>query len=528
MRNITNKTSEILQILPKNTLFFILILIFIMPLTIFAEEIDYSSWQADSPKIQLQKEGKDDQIGLGRLFVPKMTKSELEPTYQVYKDGKVIKSDCTTGTSVFLEPGNYTVELGSSEIDKYLIKEQVTIKDQDTAILPVTWSGLIIRFIDKNRNFLREPYEIFRLGDYEKRLGMNYSADEDEPDARQNTWLLPHGYYKIIKYGEAPKTFVNFSTVQLEKGKLVVVTIVMDSNERTFVGSGVLPELSQKLKTKDWTRYTSLDASFNLTSNNATEQDEHIYTANFIANPENNFKLDKFPYYFNSDQDLSIGFNKESNQDLRVNTNSLQANVTFIYYLLKSIGVYSRVRFDGSILPSNYYFDSVQNTVWKRDKEGNIDTLRNVDKVEINPAVFPVKFEEGFGISLRLMNDPSRDLRFNTGFGLSQNINSDVYEQDKNNKNQFNELETIYLSGLEASLAGDFQFVDNLTYIVELYTLYPFDKDRTQSYRFENSISLRLTSIFSLDYSLNLEKSETKDWLVQNHNLSLNVTFISF
>lgn len=510
----------------QNTIFIFILMLFVLQIQAYAEIDD--SWQADSPQIQLEKEGRDDQVGLGRLFVPKMTTSELEPPYKIFQNGKVVKTDCKTGESVFLDPGKYEVVLGSSEIDKYKIKKEVTIENQGTHILPVTWSGLIIKIIDRNRNFLREPYEIYRLGDYDAGLGVEYSADEDEPDERQQTWLLPSGYYKIIKYKESPKTFVNFTTVQLDKGKLVVVTIVMDSSERTFVGSGVLPELSQKLKAKNWTRYTSLDASFNLTSNNATEQDEHIYNANLIANPENNFKLDKFPYYFNSDQKLLIGFNKETNQDLKVNTNSLQINATFIYYLLKSIGVYSRIRFDGSMLPTNYYFESAQDTVYKVSKDGIIDTLFNVDKVEITPAVFPVKFEEGFGLSLRILNSPAQDLKFNTGFGLSQNINSDVYEQDKNNKNLFNELETIYLSGLEASLSGDFQFAGNLTYVIELYTLYPFDEDRTQSYRFENSISLRITSIFSLDYSLNLEKGETKDWLVQNHNLSLNVTFISF
>lgn len=522
-----NKVSQIIRS-HKKILLVLPLLICLVYAPLSAKENKFSSWQADSPQIQFEKEGVDDQIGLGRVFVPMMTKSELEPSYDIYQNGEVVKQDVHTGRSVFLKPGNYTIKLGSSEISKYLIKKQITIKEQETIILPVTWTALVVRIIDKNRNFIRQPYEIYFLEDYNASLGMEYSADEDEPDERQQTWLLPAGFYKLIKYGESPKTFVNFSTVQLEQGKLTVLTIVMDSDANVFVGSGILPEQSKKLKAKHWTRYTSLDVSFNLTSNNATEESDHVYSANFIANPENNFKLDKFPYYFNSDQELSLGWNKESNQDLRVNTNSLKANAQFIYYLIESLGVYSRVRFEGAILPENYYFDSTQDSVIRIHADGTSDTLYQIDKVEIDPAIFPVNFEEGFGLSLRILNDPSRDLKLNSGFGLSQEINDDVFEQSSNIKSIFNELENVNLSGIEVSLSGDFQVTNNLTYTVDFYTLYPLDKDRKQSYRFENSLSLRLTSIFSLDYALNLEKGESKDWLVQKHNLSLSLTFISF
>ncbi len=501
----------------------------LFPINTSAQPINpYSTWYADDPQIQLEKEGEDDQIGMGRVFVPAMSKPKLEPGYSIYQDGKMIESNCPVGKSVFLKPGKYTLYIGSATSNTQQIKEEVLIENGQTVIVPVNWSGLIIKIIDQNRDYLREPYEIYAIDNYKESIGMKYSADEDEPGEEQETWCLKPGLYKVIKYKEAPKTFINFSTIQLLPYELSIMTIVIDNTTRNFIGAGILPEMTELGKEKVWKKYTSITGNFFLSSDNSTEKNKNTTNITLGSKLENELKLDKFPHYFNTKQILNIGFSKEQNQDFRIYSNNLQIPTTYIYYFVKSFGIYSRFRIDASIFPTNYYYASEKDTIKKYYTNGNIDILTNTDKVKISPMFFPIKLEEGLGLNLSVIKTNRSDLNIKTGFGLSQTFNNDVFEQDKNDSKRFNELESVYLNGIEGSVSGDFRISNNVTYIFEIYTLQPFEKDRKQTYRIENTITFRISSFISLDYTLSLNKDETKAWTVQNHNLSLNFTFISF
>ncbi|MEA2103417.1 MAG: hypothetical protein U9P79_02085 [Candidatus Cloacimonadota bacterium] len=497
-----------------------------------ADDYGYNStWNTDPAKIQLEKEGVDDQIGLGRIFVPAISEKEQEPSYYIYQDGQIVKSECLIGKSVFVEPGEYTVVLGSADTKKNLIHKKITVTNEGTTIVPVTWSGLIVRIIDESRSYLREPYEIYQLREYSESIGMKYSADEDEQGEKQDTWLLKPGIYKIIKYKETPKTYINFTTVRVLESELTEITIVMNSNDN-FIGAGILPEMVDMFKKREWQRYTSLSGSFMLTSDNTASKDGNNTNITLSTNLENEIKLDKFPYYFDSGQNLSLGFSKEQNQDFRVYSNRIQIPTQFIYYLIESFGIYSRFRLETNIFPNTSYFSSEMATVYKCNVKGDtIDILTNINDIQTAPSFMPVNLEEGFGLNVRLIRSSSRsDLTIKAGLGLSQTFNNDVYEEittSSDSTRKFQELESINLSGIEATVNGDFKLSNNITYNIELYTLYPFDENRSQRYRAENTIDFRFSNFLSLNYTLTLSKGD-KDWTVQNHNLSLDLTFISF
>ena len=513
----------------KLIIFLILITAFYLPINASVDPNNpYDSWFADDPQIQLDKEGVDDEIGFGRIFIPAMSKPELEPQFSVHQNGEITGIGHPVGKSCFLKPGQYTILFGSSEDNTQRIEKDIKIEEGETKIIYPDWSGLIIKIIDQNRDYLRESYEIFDIPDYHP-IGMAFSADEDEPGEYQDTWILKPGLYKIVQQGEPYNTYTNFTTIRLLPGELTTTTIVLDNTNRNFVGAGIIPEIAELKKAQIWNVYTSLKGSFLLISNNEDTKDENVTTITLISKLENQIKLDKFPHYFASQQILNLGLNKGHNEDFRISSNNIQIPTTYIYYFVKSFGVYGRLRIDTRLFPSKYYFEATQDTIYKCSADGDtLDILTDIDELQTAPMFFPISLEEGIGLNITLLKRNRSNLNLKGGLGLSQTINNDVYEQDSDNSKIFSRLKTVDLKGIEGSVSGDFRITNNINYFFEVYTLYPFDEQRSQIFRLENTFNFRISRFISLDYTLALNRDESKDWVVQKHNLSIDVTFISF
>ena len=492
-------------------------------------EEKYKTWYAPEPLRQLEEEGIDDQLGMGRIFVPAMSDPQLEPEYLIFQNGKIVRDRCPVGQSIFMDPGTYTLVVGSAIHEDQNVEINITLKAGQTKIIEPIWGGLIVKIIDENRDFLREPYEIYAINDYINSIGTKYSAEEDEPGEKQETWLLKPGVYKVIKYGESPKTYTNFTTIRVMEGVLEELTIVLNSSTDNFIGAGILPEMKESDLKHAWNYYTSIKGNFLLSSDNSANKDESTTNITLSAKLDNEIKYDEFPYYFNSRHNLNIGFTKEQDKDFRIYSNSLELQPTFIFYFIRSLGVYARLRVESSVFPTKFYFTASQPFIYKVNTEGDtVDTITDEDNVQISPMLYPLNLEEGIGLNLTVFNTNTSNLYIKTGLGLSQTINSNVYEQNGAQTNVFNELESVSLRGFEGTVDGDFRITNNINYVFEFYTLYPFEKDRKQIIRLDNTFSFRISSYVSLDYTITIKQEEAKDWTLVDHNLSLGLTIISF
>lgn len=507
----------------------ITMLIFSLSSILIAQpNLPFETWLADPPETQLDKEGLDDEKGLGRIFVPAMSRPEYEPTYMVIQENNIVKDACMVGQSVFLSPGTYTIVIGSAVDDEDKIRKEVTLAQGETKIVYPDWSGLIVKIIDENRDFLRESYEIFDINTYQS-MGMRYSADEDEPGEYQDTWLLVPGMYKIVKYGEPFNTFRNFTTVRLIPGELSTITIVMDSETGNFIGAGMLPEIAELTQEQIWNVYTSLSGGLLLSSDNEVDEDETQTNITLNARLENEVRLDRFPHYFNAKQIVSVGLNKEEGREFRIYANDLQLPNTYIFYFIEQFGIYTRFRFETKPFTTKHYFSEAQDTLYIYDSEGQlIEILRNTDEIETAPVFHPLRFEEGLGFNYTALKTSRASLNLKAGFGFSQTLNNDVFKQDPENPKIFREQESVYLEGIEASITGDFRVFRNLNYFGELYTLYPFEEDLTQVVRWDNKFTFRISRFVAVDYTLSFVQDETKDWTVHRHDLSVNLSIISF
>ncbi|MDW7679016.1 MAG: hypothetical protein SCK70_00500, partial [bacterium] len=191
----------------KNTIFTVAVFLYFVN-SIIAQQAGQYSWIASPPQYQLDEEGLDDVKGLGRVFLPAMTNPDFEPVYTVMQADTIVKVQ-KMGKSVFLRPGKYTIIYGSGALGQ-MMRKSIDILAEETRIIEPDWSGLTIRIIDETRNWLKEPYELYRLPDGEP-MGIGYGADEQLGEYLQ-TWILSPGLYKMVKLGEHFNTYTNFST----------------------------------------------------------------------------------------------------------------------------------------------------------------------------------------------------------------------------------------------------------------------------------------------------------------------------
>jgi len=122
-----------------------------------------------------------------------------------------------------------------------------------------------------------------------------------------------------------------------------------------------------------------------------------------------------------------------------------------------------------------------------------------------------------------------------TGFGLRQDFNNGVYElsdsyTDSSNieHRTYQEQDTDYTTGLEASLVGSFQLPFNLSYTTNADFLFPFNKNDSNVLEWENTISLKLLKYISIDYKLKLENKKPEigsEYIMENHSLFLRITY---
>jgi len=459
-------------------------------------------WIAPSPQTQLDMEAMDDVKGLGRLFLPAMTNPDFEPVYTVSVNDTVIQFQ-KMGRSVLLRPGMYTITYGSGTIDQ-LMKKTIDIKAEETRILQPDWSGLTIRIIDEARDWLKEPYELYRLPEAEN-YGIGYGADEQLGENLQ-TWILRPGIYKIIKLGEHVNTYVNFATVRLVPGELTQFTIVMDSETKNFFGAGILELGAEAKRIKNWNIYSALYGSFTLNRANDVTTKKQQTSMAFVAQLEYHIKYSTPRHYFLARGLMEEGWNKQRQQSsFRSYLDNIRLKNLYIYYFLSGLGIYSRVFVETNLFKTTYYYDEPK-TAELYDEQGNLfETRYNVDKVVVSPNFSPLELKEGIGFNLVLKKSLRANFNIRMGMGFRQNINWKLYAQSETNDTIFNKKISTYLHGPEASLIGNYRIFRNMMITSELDMLIPSGGNNKLVYDWENNINVRLSKNFSIDYALRIK-----------------------
>jgi len=492
----------------------------------YAQQQKKYNWIAPAPRVQLDMEAMDTIKGLGRLFLPAMTNPDFEPIYIVTQNDTVVKEQ-KMGNSVWLRPGRYTVTFGSGNLDQ-MMKKVIDIEAEETRIIEPDWSGLTIRIIDETREWLKEPYEIFRLPERES-YGIGYGADEQLGENLQ-TWILKPGLYKIIKLGEHVNTYVNFATVRLLPGELTQYTIVIDSDTKNFMGAGILELGTETRKIKNWSIFSALYGSLTLNRANDVTSEEQLTSMAFVAQLDYSIKYSTQKHYFLSRGLMEEGWNMQRRQTMfRSYLDNLRLKNIYIYYFLPGLGFYGRLFLESNLFGTTYYYDK-PTTIHFYDQQGNLKrTSEGVKKIIVSPSFSPFELKEGIGINLILAKSLRASFNVRGGMGFRQNINWELYAKNATNDTTFYKKPSSFLRGPEAALIGTYRIRKDMMITSELDMLIPSDTKNKLVYDWENNLNFRISKNISIDYKLRIKKDPSITSYVQyEHILLLRYSYILF
>jgi len=464
------------------------------------------NWIAPPPKVQLDMEGMDNIKGLGRLFLPAMTNPDFEPVYTVSKDDSIIKEQ-KMGRSVWLRPGTYTITFGSGSLNQ-LMKKVIDIEAEETRIIEPDWSGLTIRIIDETREWLKEPYELYRLPERES-FGIGYGADEQLGE-KLVTWILRPGLYKIVKLGAHVNTYVNFATVRLLPGELTQYTIVLDSDTKNFLGAGILELGVGSHKIKNWSLFSALYGSFTLNRANDVTSKEKRTSMAFVAQFDYHIKYSTPRHYFLAQGLVEEGWNMQRQQSsFRSYLDNVRLKNIYVFYFVNWLGCYGRLFVETDLFRTTIYYDEPK-TIRLYDERGVLqETQSNVTKFVASPNFSPLILKEGFGINLLMMKSLRANFNVRAGMGYRQNINWKLYAEDEQDATKFFRKPSSYLQGPEAAFIGNVRLLRNMMVTSELDVLFPSGTNKNLVYDWENNFNLRLSKNISVDYTVRLKRDQS-------------------
>lgn len=508
-------------------------LILLFSLNLFAEN-SYKHWIQPSPSEQLDLEGIDDKKGVGRIFVPAMTDPENEPFYFIYKKNKLVKSR-RMGTSTFLLPGFYTLKYGSGD-PAQLMSQSIEVYKENIAYPKINWSGLTVKLIDENRNSIDNRYEIFKMNNAES-YGFGYGARE-EVGEHLSTWILQPGTYKITLNGKSFNTYTDFTTVELIKGELIQLTIVVNSESGHLIGSGILNQEENILLNTPSKLSTALHLNANASSDNSTDKNHPSTRISLIGQLDNKYIYEKNPFHIISKDLFDLGISKETDTDFRISADNISLRNTGIYYFSRFFGAYSRVDLQSHFFKEKVYSQDGGDFMKLSVSGDTLAIYNQVKSIDVKPSFYPISIKEGLGFNFRILNHPQANLNLRSGFGMRQDIYRDVYsfirtihdETDQyDNFNIYQQNKSNYQEGIEISVLGNFQLLREVSYNTNADILFPFDKQSSKSIDWEQTLNLKLFKYLSVDYRFNISyNKDVSDWFVLNQNLFLRITYFLY
>ncbi len=499
-----------------------------LALSSYAQKVEpqVETWLAPPPDQQLYKEGFDDQKGMGRIFVPAMTTPANEPLYAVFNDSGLV-GEKVMGSSFFIEPGHYTVILGTGNIEQRIHRE-VDVKREATVIIEPTWCSLTIEVIDESRNNFRQDLQIFDAA-----TGASYgilSSINPELGEQLQTLVLQPGLYKVVARGRDYNTFINFSTVLLEPGTYTPFTIVVNSVTGDFTGAGILQRTSQLTKLKYWKVYGALNGNVILTADNLSSRSVRT-NLSLLARLDNRLLFDRFPHYYLSSNLMDLGVLKQQNAQFVINQDRLQLQNTYVYFLLSWLGGYGRLEANTHAMPTLVLFNTPQNLMLL-DPNGNLEERKfGIKSFQTAPSIYPLGLKEGLGINVTPLKRFNARLSLRTGFGLRQNWNSNVYHQTRSvgDTLYYQRSEDATQRGLESSVVSNLSFFQNLVITTELDLFFPFTGDTRAVVDLQNFTSMGLTKHITLEHTIRLQKNALLyNYVVEEQLMSIRFSYFLF
>lgn len=465
------------------------------------------TWLAHPPTVQVEREAQLRTVMGGGIFVPTMSGGLSEPKYQVYDASGKVVSEAATGTTSYVPAGHYTVHVGTP-VTRDNLEFDVNVVEGNTTLIPVEWSGLIVKVVNDRGTTIRGNYEIVSLPE-RSYIGLGTGALINEGE-RLNTWLLWPGQYMIISAGEGYQARKNFITIDLDPGELSRVTLVLDEDTGDIMGGGEIEVIEDEPLERWWWAGVLIGGSirFNHTKDVVGKAPGQLLDVSAFL--ESYFSLAKYSHYLYTRLNAEIGgtIRFEENRPFITTVDELYFELLYSYRLVDWFGPFVRFAFESNMAPS-YQEKNTPYTIEKLNKNGDVvASIPDQLDIKLSPPFSPITINTGVGGRFDVTLGSWMKFSSRIGIAYRKVIARDLYVALSTD----NETSTIRLLpvsdnaqfGAEAAITLDLTPLRWFTLKTDLSLIEPFDDYKNPVVDLDIDAAIRLSSIASLSYTLRL------------------------
>jgi hypothetical protein len=472
--------------------------------------------------------------GMGALLVPTLTRSSQEPIVLVFQGEDRVASG-RTGERIILPPGRYRVLVGHGPLDRRASRDADVAEGVSTP-LPAFFGAVRVQLVNEEAQPVEGEY-IIKNTDTGQVFGPAEAGGADDPPPR--TWLLPPGQYSLALGSDADAEHASAFAVQAggvmryrivtSDGEELIRTELTDRDARAepsiwrlrwvLGGTGALSMRDDTL--------TGFDGGA-LLVDGFTRFEGGVDTQNHLA------------LVTASVAQSLIGLDSERGADMPLRTLNSEAELELLYSLRLSriFGPYVRGIGRTSFFREQFV-PATAVTVFTRDEAGTLigqeDYGPNERVITFSP-LSPTSLQAGVGLGLTAVDNKIATLMVRGGpAGRMAFYREGRYVEsvldDTVNMVRLDDREGF---GGELTAVGGLRLGRYVNYETRFDSFIPkeqiFDDEEFRPiFRWDNTVSLRLSTIAQLVYSFSLRREEVvfEDLQTAQH-LALRLQYIVF
>ncbi len=474
-------------------------------------------WPAGTIKSQMDQDGTMIPFGKGAVFVPAMTTGLDEPPVEVLR-GEKRMAEGTTGARILLDPGTYTLRIGSGA-SQQRITVQATVKEMSTTVIPVSWAALSVHVVDVTYASIRSSYELIRTSDREY-MGLGFGTDEQAGEPI-STWVLTPGLYKIVRVGDNYRARRDFVTVRLLPGKHTHFLLVLDEDTGEFAGGGEVPpeELFRPQDGFFGSLVAGGDVTMNVRNNIPGLPDGYALSGRGFIDGRFSLELFSNPLILRVQVESGVATTPESPVQKTIDRADFDA--LYLYRIEPWIGPYVRFGVETNLFPGERLLQEPFAVVYRDPAGEEIRRDVSTDAVQLSPSFGFASVREGVGLNVRAFKSVFAELNLRVGFGARHRITNDLFELDRCSRavdgsgQTAAECQPLEEPGITTLFFRRIQGNDQIgvetamlaTARITRFLLLNLEVDSLLTVPFENSIiearasaNLKLTSFLSVNY----------------------------
>ncbi|HEY3449929.1 MAG TPA: ABC-type transport auxiliary lipoprotein family protein [Myxococcales bacterium] len=458
---------------------------------------------------QLLADETDMPAGKGAVFFPSLSGAgDREPPLAVYKDGELVAQG-KMGERVVLDPGTYVAQFGSGA-GRQQTAIPVAVEEGRVTVAPASWAALELRVVNERFIGFRGNYELISMPAREE-YGVGFGVDE-ELGEELKVWVLPPGLYKVVQAGGNYRDRVNFATVYLVPGKLTHFTLVRDPDSGDFKGAGVFTEEESAGGVDGpWKKLLVLGGDVKVGYGNDAASNGWSFDIGLFVDAMVRYL--KEPHLFVSRLELEEGILRPaSTQRFEPYYDRLYFHNIYTFHFLPWLGPYVRAGAETKILPRYKDYDQPVASIDVVDAQGNpLETLTNVDRIQLGNPFAPLQLKEGLGGNVRALHTLWIDLDLRLGVGARQYFPFGELALDTSTgADRLRRVSEYHLEGVEGAVVASGRISRWVILTTELDGLMPFTNVDNTVFTWRTQVSLRLVSFASLNYLLNVTRDPNR------------------